>query len=61
MAHILGARMSDKVVAIAPVAGAYYDYDIVKPSHPIAVMAFNGTKDRIAPCKGRAKLPNIPK
>lgn len=59
MAHVLAARMADTFTAIAPVSGAYYDYDSHTPSKPVAVLAFHGTKDRIVPYEGRRKLPNI--
>ena len=59
MANMVAAEMSDVFAAIAPVAGAYYDYTDYSPSEAVAIMAFHGTLDRIVPIGGRAKLPAI--
>lgn len=61
MAHVLATNMADKLVAIAPVAGAYYDFDASNPNKPVAVLAFHGTNDKIIPYRGRSKrnLPDI--
>jgi len=59
MANLLAAKMSNTFSAIAPVAGAYYDFEAFTPSKSVSIMAFHGTRDRVVPYKGRRKLPNI--
>ncbi|HEY3755921.1 MAG TPA: hypothetical protein VGL42_07210 [Opitutaceae bacterium] len=52
--YTLAARLSERIAAIAPVAGEL-SVDIVRrfpPKEPVAVMAFNGTSDRFVPFDG---------
>ncbi|MDD5574475.1 MAG: PHB depolymerase family esterase [Candidatus Omnitrophica bacterium] len=45
LAYQLGCELSDKIAAIAPVAGAM-NVDVCLPSKPVSVIAFHGTEDR---------------
>ncbi|MCI0705850.1 MAG: polyhydroxybutyrate depolymerase, partial [Ignavibacteriae bacterium] len=44
MAYRLACKLSDKIAAIAPVAGAM-NFEPCAPSHPVSVIAFHGTED----------------
>jgi polyhydroxybutyrate depolymerase len=44
LSHALGCELSDKLAAIAPVAGAL-NWENLKPSQPISVMIFHGSDD----------------
>lgn len=61
--EILGCRLSDRIAAIAPVAGAYYrtGEPPCEPSRPVPVLAFHGTDDVTIPYDGDAErgLPAI--
>lgn len=59
MANMLAGEMADTFAAIAPVAGAYYDFEMYRPSRAVPVLAFHGTTDRIVPYGGRGSLPDI--
>lgn len=59
MANMLAGEMADSFAAIAPVAGAYYDFEMYRPSRPIPILAFHGTTDRIVPYGGRGSLPDV--
>ncbi|MBF0408365.1 MAG: prolyl oligopeptidase family serine peptidase [Candidatus Riflebacteria bacterium] len=59
MTNMLAGEMAETFAAIAPVAGAYYDYQMFKPTRPVPVMSFHGTSDRIVPIQGRGDLPDI--
>ena len=48
MCYRLAAELSDRIAAIAPVAGTIA-IDESKPSRPVPVMHFHGLKDRIVP------------
>jgi polyhydroxybutyrate depolymerase len=50
----LAAKMSDKIAAIAPVAGGIADpfYKEFAPSNPVSVLAINGTRDPLVPFNG---------
>lgn len=52
--EFLGATMSDAFAAIAPVAGGIADpfYKRFAPSHPVSVLAINGTRDPLVPFGG---------
>ena len=54
MCYRLGAELSDRIAAIAPVSGtmAIPDY---KPKRPVPVMHFHGTTDNIVPFNGPSK------
>jgi len=65
MANRLGCALSDKIAAIAPVAGAYLYWDVCLPSRPIPVLSFHGLMDDIVPFEGTnqesfTNLPEIP-
>lgn len=45
MAHRLGCELSDKIAAIAPVAGAL-NSNVCQPSQPVSVIIFHGTEDQ---------------
>jgi polyhydroxybutyrate depolymerase len=51
MAHRVAAEHSDRIAAIAPVAGGF-NVDGVEPKHPVSVIAFHGLLDRHAPYDG---------
>jgi polyhydroxybutyrate depolymerase len=58
MAYLLGADLSDKIAAIAPVSGsigAVTDNtleQIPEPSQPVSVIVFHGTMDQSVPYEG---------
>lgn len=51
MAHRVAAEHSDRIAAIAPVAGGF-NVDGVEPNRPVSVIAFHGLLDRHAPYDG---------
>ena len=51
MTYRLGCRMSDKLAAIAPVAGALNETSCT-PSDPLPVIVFHGTDDQHVPYNG---------
>ena len=57
MSYLLGAELSDKIAAIAPVAGSigsmtYGLERIPVPSEPVSVLVFHGTADTSVPYNG---------
>ena len=57
MAYLLGAELSDRIAAIAPVAGSigsmtYGLEQIPEPSQPVSVIVFHGTADTSVPYEG---------
>jgi len=54
MSYRLGCELSDKIAAIAPVAGNIPENLIqhCKPANPVAVLAINGDSDPLVPFKG---------
>lgn len=54
MAHRLGAELSDRIAAIAPVAGTMV-CDECKPKRPVPVLTFHGTSDKLVPYEGLEK------
>jgi polyhydroxybutyrate depolymerase len=56
MCHRLGVELSERIAAIAPVAGTLAQADCA-PKRPVPVIAFHGTKDTLVPYEG-AK-PNV--
>ena len=55
----LGCFLSDKIAAIAPVAGAYIYWAECNPSRPVPVLAFHGTADEAVPYRGGgSSIPN---
>ena len=59
MCYRLASEMSDRIAAIAPVAGtiAVEKYD---PKRPIPVLHFHGTKDTLVPFNGHFKMKETP-
>ena len=53
MCYRLAAELSDRIAAIAPVAGTVC-LDENKPQRPVPVMHFHGTKDKIVPFEVKA-------
>jgi polyhydroxybutyrate depolymerase len=51
LAYHLACDLSERIAAIAPVAGALVD-ESCNPSRPVAVLAFHGTADRVVPYGG---------
>jgi poly(3-hydroxybutyrate) depolymerase len=51
MAHRVGAELSERIAAIAPIGGPLM-LDEFAPKHPVSVMHFHGTKDELAPYEG---------
>jgi polyhydroxybutyrate depolymerase len=54
MSYRLAAELSDRIAAIAPVAGTMV-IDKCEPKHPVPVIHFHGTKDSLVPFGGPAK------
>lgn len=53
LSHLLACRYSDRIAAIAPVAGPFWNYpDECAVSRPVSVMYFHGTTDPCAPYEG---------
>ena len=52
MAHRVAAEHSDRIAAIAPVAGGFNVDGLPDPTHPVSVIAFHGLLDRHAPYDG---------
>jgi polyhydroxybutyrate depolymerase len=61
LSHRLGCELSDRIAAIAPVAGVL-GTDACKPTRPVPVMHFHGTLDPLVPYDGSATLgfPSVP-
>jgi polyhydroxybutyrate depolymerase len=53
MCYRLAAELSDRIAAIAPVAGTMTTPD-PQPTRPVPIIHFHGTKDRIVPSDGPA-------
>ena len=51
MAYRLALELSDRIAAIAPVAGSV-GTEISQPKHPVSVLHFHGTKDEYIPFLG---------
>jgi polyhydroxybutyrate depolymerase len=60
MAHRLACELSDRIVAIAPVAGVL-GMSPCQPSHPVSVLEFHGTADSTVPYGGGgfAQVPGV--
>ena len=54
MAYRLAAEMSDRIAAIAPVAGTM-ELDALQPSRPVSVIHFHGTANEFVPFDGAAE------
>ncbi len=55
LSHRLGCELSDRIAAIAPVAGTL-GISSCHPTRPMPVMAFNGTSDTLVPYEGNASI-----
>ena len=61
MANRLACAMSEKIAAIAPVAGAHPQMETCEPTLPVAVLVIHGTDDHIIPYQGDGDyLPSVP-
>jgi polyhydroxybutyrate depolymerase len=59
MCYRLAAELSDRIVAIAPIAGTIA-IDESNPRRPVPVMHFHGMKDRIVPFElGKGRTPGF--
>jgi polyhydroxybutyrate depolymerase len=61
MCYRLAAELSDRIAAIAPVAGTIA-IDESKPKRPVPVIHFHGTKDTFVPFetkKGKSRLKGV--
>ena len=56
MAHRLACDLSDRVVGIAPVAGAISSGDACDAEFPVSVLVLHGEEDQIAPLDGEEGL-----
>jgi polyhydroxybutyrate depolymerase len=59
MCYRLACELSDRIAAIAPVAGPM-QMPKCKPSRPISIMHFHGTADRYAPMVGGKGTRSLP-
>ena len=55
MCHRLAAELSDRIAAVAPVAGTLALAE-VRPGRPVSVMHFHGTADHVVPWNGPKRL-----
>jgi polyhydroxybutyrate depolymerase len=53
MAARVGCEMSDRLAAIAPVAGGYSTLDACHPSRPVSLLEIHGTRDLVVPYAGK--------
>jgi polyhydroxybutyrate depolymerase len=60
MVHRLACDLSDRIAAIAPVAGAHQPEQECRPSRPVPVLAIHGTADRLGPYLNEELGHNIP-
>lgn len=58
MAYRLASELSDRIAAIAPVAGPM-GTETCSPTRPVPVLHFHGTDDQFAPFKGGKGLKSI--
>lgn len=61
MSHRLGCSLSDKIAAIAPVAGSMLKHttEPLKPSRVVPTMTFHGTADRIVQQNGTDAITKL--
>lgn len=61
MCYRLAAELSDRIAAVAPVAGTIA-IDESKPKRPVPILHFHGTKDTFVPFEnGKGKVPSFMK
>jgi polyhydroxybutyrate depolymerase len=60
MCYRLASEMSDRIAAIAPVAGTMA-IEKYAPKRPVSVVHFHGTKDDLVPFNGPSKKKDTPK
>jgi polyhydroxybutyrate depolymerase len=60
MVHRLACDLSDRIAAIAPVAGAHMPDQPCEPERPVPVLAIHGTADPFAPYLDERVGQNIP-
>lgn len=60
MAHRLACDLSDRIAAIAPVAGAHLPDEPCQPERPVPVLAIHGAADNIVPYVHEKLGHNIP-
>ncbi len=53
MAARVGCKLSDRIAAIAPVAGGYESLPACAPDRPVSVLEIHGTADPVVPYHGR--------
>ncbi len=58
MSHKLACELSDRITAIAPVAGTIVTFEC-EPSRPVPVFQFHGDDDRIVPYDGFAGIASV--
>jgi polyhydroxybutyrate depolymerase len=59
MSYRLASEMSDRIAAIAPVAGTIA-VERYEPKRPVPVLHFHGTKDLLVPFNGHLKMKETP-
>lgn len=59
MCYRLASEMSDRIAAIAPVAGTMA-VEKYEPKRPVSVVHFHGTEDRLVPFKGPEMKKDVP-
>jgi polyhydroxybutyrate depolymerase len=59
MSARLACNLSDRIVAVAPVAGVYMPLNCSSP-RPVALIAFHGTADTFAPYNGGTSVIGLP-
>lgn len=59
MSYRLASEMSDRIAAIAPVAGTLA-IEKYEPKRPVSVVHFHGTKDTLVPFNGPEKKKGMP-
>lgn len=57
MSVTLACHLSDRIAAIAPVAGVFF-FPGCPSTHRVSIIAFHGTDDKLAPFEGRPPAPS---
>jgi polyhydroxybutyrate depolymerase len=52
MAALLGCALSDRIAAVAPVAGGYKSLPLCVPQRPVSVLEIHGSRDQVVPYAG---------